>query len=64
MPLPTPRKSESKEKFISRCMRTLNNMSEGKDQSQRAGICYSQWNRRKAKEALLETSKELKDASS
>ena len=42
MPIPSPRKDEAKSAFISRCMSALSNEY---DNNQRAGICYSAWNR-------------------
>lgn len=49
--MPRPKKGESKEQFISRCIAYLVG-KEGKDQAQATAICYSLWeqyqkNRRK-----------------
>lgn len=47
MPLPTPGKSETREAFHSRCMKSV--QGEFKDQKQRNAVCYSQWRRHTAK---------------
>lgn len=44
MPIPKPKHIETKEKFISRCVRFLN--SEGMQQKQSSAICFDQWNKR------------------
>jgi hypothetical protein len=41
MPIPTPKKKESKKKYISRCTKFLE--SEGKPKDQAAAICYTKW---------------------
>jgi len=46
MPVPTPRKGEEKQAFISRCMGDSVMVKEY-EQEQRAAICYSQWKRSK-----------------
>lgn len=43
MPLPTPRKDEEKNDFISRCMGNDTMKKEYPDQKQRTAICYQQW---------------------
>lgn len=45
MPLPKPRKNESKQDFISRCIETLTKEESDRfpSREQRAAICYSQW---------------------
>lgn len=45
MPLPRPRKNETKQQFISRCIAemTLSKSRRFPDRAQRAAICYSQW---------------------
>ncbi len=45
MPLPAPKKNETKQQFISRCIRemTLDESERFSTRSQRAAICYSQW---------------------
>jgi len=43
MPLPTPKGSESKDEFISRCVVDLENKGEGSSNDQRVAICISQW---------------------
>ena len=50
MPLIKPKKSESEQEFVSRCMGDDMVQKEYKDQKQRAAICYSQFKmREKAK---------------
>ena len=46
MPLPTPKGTETKEAFISRCIETMTKDESDRFPSskQRAAICYSQWN--------------------
>lgn len=46
MPIPTPKDSETKEEFVSRCIETLTKDESDKfpSRAQRAAICYSQWN--------------------
>ncbi len=46
MPIPGPRKGESKDEFISRCMGDSVMNREFKDQKQRAAVCYRQWKRK------------------
>ena len=45
MPLPSPRKNETKQEFISRCIAemTLSESERFPDRAQRAAICYSRW---------------------
>jgi hypothetical protein len=43
MPIPTPRKGEDKQTFISRCMGDKAMNREFPDKDQRAGVCYRQW---------------------
>ena len=45
MPLPRPRKNETKQQFISRCIAEMTLSKSGRfpDRAQRAAICYSQW---------------------
>lgn len=43
MPLPKPRKKESEQEFVSRCMGDEMMNEEYKNQKQRAAICYSQF---------------------
>jgi len=46
MPIPEPKPGEDKNKFISRCISTLHDMGEFKDQDQRIAVCYSQWEKK------------------
>lgn len=41
MPLPSRKKGESEDKFISRCMSFMSKKGEGKDRAQRFAICKS-----------------------
>lgn len=45
MPLPSPKKNEGKEGFVSRCIETLtkNEKHRFPSNKQRAAICYSLW---------------------
>ena len=47
MPLPEPRKNESEEDFVSRCIESLTKDESDKfpSKEQRAAVCYSQWRR-------------------
>ena len=47
MPLPKPRKGQTKEKWLQSCMGNATMNSEYTDSAQRYAICLSQWNRRK-----------------
>jgi len=46
MPLPKPRKKESQQEFVSRCMGDDMMLDEYKDKKQRAAICYTQFKQR------------------
>jgi len=43
MPLPTPRRREGQDDFISRCMANPTARRDFPDSDQRAGMCFSQW---------------------
>jgi hypothetical protein len=43
MPIPKPRKSESKERFLARCMGNPVMEKEYKDEEQRYAVCNQQW---------------------
>lgn len=45
--MPTPRKGESKDKFVSRCIRQVR--KEGKKQEQAVAQCLNTWRRRATK---------------
>lgn len=47
MPLPTPRKGESKNNFMSRYIKAA--MNEGKPQKQATAMAYSAWDNAKSK---------------
>jgi len=44
MPLPTPRKNEKKNDFISRCMSEAK--GEFPNRNQRVAVCHTQWRRK------------------
>jgi hypothetical protein len=46
MALPSPKKSEKEQEFVSRCMGDSIMLDDYKDQKQRAAVCYSQYKRR------------------
>lgn len=43
MPIPTPKKDEKQNDFVSRCMGDSVMNKDYPNQKQRAAICYSQW---------------------
>lgn len=43
MPLPEPNKEEKQAQFISRCMSNDTMKKDFPDQTQRTGVCFSQW---------------------
>lgn len=43
MPIPTPKKSESRKDFIARCAGSKAMNAEFSDTSQRVAVCHSQW---------------------
>ena len=49
MPLPTPKKGQKEEAFISSCMASPTMNKEYPNQKQRYAICLSQFNRKKKK---------------
>lgn len=49
MPLPTPRKGETEDEFIQRCMGDDIAVKEFPDKSQRRAVCQTQWNKSKDK---------------
>ena len=51
MPIPTPSRNETEDKFIARCMADAIMVQDYEDSKQRAGVCYSQW--RKPEEAHM-----------
>lgn len=65
MPLPTPRKGEKRNDFVSRCVSILSDKKEGESVDQRVAICHSQYGKAKAdetKEAFeAEACQRLKD---
>ncbi|MCC8194930.1 MAG: hypothetical protein LIP28_09830 [Deltaproteobacteria bacterium] len=58
--MPKPKKNESKEDFVSRCIETLtkNESDRFPSREQRAAICYSQWGETPAEKAKAEKKKE------
>ena len=52
MPIPTPKKDEKKNDFISRCIKTLaDNEPDRFTSDQRKAICYKQWDNDKTDSA-------------
>lgn len=43
--MPEPRKGESRDEFISRCMGSEESRNSFPDQDQRAAFCHEQWRR-------------------
>ncbi|MBD3268490.1 hypothetical protein GF373_17620 [bacterium] len=53
--LPSPKGTEAKNNFVSRCVKWVMENDEAEDQDQALGMCYSQWeNAKETKEASLE----------
>lgn len=46
MPLPTPKPSETQEKFIQRCVSNDVMNTEFPDEKQRISVCYAQWRKK------------------
>lgn len=53
MPLPSPKKSQTKSTFISQCIGNDTMNKEFPDQKQRIATCYSLWERKKSKANLV-----------
>ncbi len=47
--MPTPTKTESREQFVSRCIRIVKNEGKAKDNKQAVAICSSMFENRKRK---------------
>jgi hypothetical protein len=47
--MPSPRKGETRDKFISRCMGSGESRRTFPDQKQRAAFCFSQWRNKDSK---------------
>lgn len=47
MPLPKPKKNETKDKFISRCMSNKTMQNEFPDDEQRLAVCNNQWDKKR-----------------
>lgn len=60
MPLPTPKKDETKDGFVSRCMETEVMNNEFPNLTQRIAVCVSQWdNKDKPKKEKKESYNEI-----
>jgi hypothetical protein len=57
--MPKPRKNESQESFIARCVTQV--IREGKEQQQAVAICYSMWNEYKGKAGMHSDIESMKD---
>jgi len=51
--MPTPRKGENKEDYISRCIPQVQEDGTAKDPKQAAAICYSMWSRKNENKDLI-----------
>ena len=51
MPLPTPKKNQTEDEFVSSCMGNAVMMKDYTDQKQRLAVCYSQYRRAKKQKA-------------
>lgn len=49
MPLPSPRKDQDQNEFISMCAQNPTMQKEFPDQKKRLAVCYSQWKQAKKK---------------
>ena len=52
MPVPTPRKGETQQKFVSRCIETLTKLDPQRKPAQISAICYNQWKRKNLEEVF------------
>lgn len=51
MPMPKPRKDESKDDFMSRCMADETMRRDFEESGQRYAVCQTQWETKKRKES-------------
>lgn len=58
MPLPSPRKGEKRDSFISRCMSNAQAKRDFPDQQQRLAVCFSRFRRKR--KSIAERLKELR----
>ncbi len=58
MPIPKPNTGETENEFISRCMGDEVMVADYEDNTQRSGVCFSQWNNKESKEASMLSNKE------
>jgi len=65
MPLPIPKKNETKDEFISRCIETLTREEAEKfpSRAQRAAVCYSQWGETPEEKEAARKKKQFRRAS-
>lgn len=54
MPLPSPKRNESQQKFVSRCMGNPQVKKDFADQKQRSAVCFSRFRRSKADFTIFE----------
>jgi len=54
MPLPTPNKEETKDKFVSRCIENDVMNEEFPNLTQRIAVCVSQWDNKDKKQTTKE----------
>lgn len=63
MPIPEPGEKETKEEFVSRCIKTLSKADPNREQKQVVAICYSAWREsKKKKNEVITWVDELQDA--
>ena len=61
MPVPTPGKNEPKEKFIGRCIRTLEKEDPDRPHKQIIAICFSKWREKDKKKEEVSWVDEVSD---
>jgi len=49
MPVPSPKKNESKQKFVSRCAKLMADRDPEMDNKKRVAVCYSAWRKKNEK---------------
>jgi hypothetical protein len=61
MPIPTPSKDETKDKFIPRCMSSEVMQAEFPDSKQRFAVCSQKWRDKNKKSSAETTEKEIEN---
>jgi hypothetical protein len=57
--MPKPRKNETEESFIARCVPEV--IREGRDQQQAVAVCYSTWNQHRGKSGAYSDTEGMDD---